>query len=46
VIDTFEYLLIIRATLGMEAIENCFYIATGTQFRTICIPINMGQPLA
>ena len=41
-IDTFEYLLIIGATLGMEAIENYFHIATGTQFGKIWYPYKIG----
>jgi hypothetical protein len=40
VIDTFEYLLIFGATLGMEAIENYFHIATGTQFGTIWFTVS------
>jgi hypothetical protein len=42
VIDTFEYLFIIGAILGMEAIENYFHIATGTQFGTIWYPYKIG----
>jgi hypothetical protein len=40
VIDTFEYLLIIGATLSMEAIENYFHIATGTEFGTIWFTVS------
>jgi hypothetical protein len=40
VIDAFEYLLIIGATLGMEAIKNYFHIATDTQFGTVWFTVS------